>query len=103
MRSRTPTWAADCSDRVSNWWTPVSTGALAASHPTNGRNIAVLTYDLEAQASVTASSVLQNTATVFHFAGLEGGADHTTTDLTDAATRPSRARPPPRPHPTRKP
>ena len=62
-----------------------STGALAASHPANGRNIAVITYDLVAQASVTAGSTLQNTTTLFHFAGLEGGTDHTATDLTDTA------------------
>ncbi len=63
-----------------------ASGALAASDPTSGRNIAVLTYDLEAQVSVTASSVLPSTATLFNYAGAEGGADHTPTDQTDSAT-----------------
>ena len=63
-----------------------SSGAVAAYDATSGRNIAVLTYDLATQVSVTASSVLQNTATVFNYAGAEGGADHTSTDLTDATT-----------------
>ena len=73
-----------------------SAGSLAPLDPTNGLNIAIITYDLLAESSVEAASVLENTATLFNYAGVEGGSDHTTTDLTDTAevqiTRPNMAK-----------
>ncbi len=62
-----------------------TTGALGSTDPTSGLNIAVITYDLLAASTVEAASTLQNTATLFNFAGTEGGTDHTTTDPSDAA------------------
>ncbi|NOK72260.1 MAG: isopeptide-forming domain-containing fimbrial protein [Chloroflexi bacterium AL-N15] len=50
---------------------------------TNGRNIAVITYDVILQTGVEPGDNLDNTATVFNYAGVEGGPDHTTEDLTN--------------------
>jgi len=63
-----------------------SAGALAAYDAANGRNIVVLTYDLELQASSVSGDVLQNTATLFHYTATEGGTDHTPSDLVEAAS-----------------
>ncbi len=52
----------------------------------SGRNIAIITFDLQLDAAVQPAQVLTNTATLFNFAGKEGGTDHTDTDLTDTAT-----------------
>ncbi len=60
-------------------------GAMASADATSGLNIVVITYDLIAQSTVEAASTLQNTATLTHFAGAEGGPDHTSTDRTDDA------------------
>lgn len=62
------------------------TGALSAYDPADGRNIVVITYDLEATTLVTAGSIQRNTATLFHYAGVEGGPDFAPTDLTGTAT-----------------
>ncbi len=61
-------------------------GSLDAYDATDGRNLLVLTYDLVAINTVQPGQTLTNTATVFNYAGAESGPDHTTTDLTDAAT-----------------
>ena len=61
------------------------TGAIAPYHATNGRNIVIITYDLQLESTAAASSTLENTATLSRFAGIEGGADHTQVDLTDTA------------------
>ncbi|MCA9200650.1 MAG: isopeptide-forming domain-containing fimbrial protein, partial [Planctomycetales bacterium] len=66
----------------------VNAGALDEFDPTDGNNILVLTYDLQVVANVAPGQTanLQNTATVFNYAGSEGGPDHTNpTDLTDNA------------------
>jgi fimbrial isopeptide formation D2 family protein/uncharacterized repeat protein (TIGR01451 family) len=65
-------------------------GALDQYDPSDGRNILVITYDLVAVSPPDANAVqprqtITNTATLFYYAGLEGGPDHTTTDLTDDA------------------
>ncbi len=52
---------------------------------TNGRNIAVITYDLLLCDDLEPKTKLTNTATLFNYAGVEGGPDHTTTDRTDNA------------------
>ncbi len=62
-------------------------GACQAYSLTGGRNIAVLTYDLQLDPDVGPSQVITNTATVFNYASVEGGEDFTGTnsDLTDSA------------------
>ncbi len=52
---------------------------------TDGRNIAIITFDLQLASSLTPSQNLVNTATLFNYAGQEGGADFTAEDKTDAA------------------
>ena len=61
-------------------------GALDAYDATDGHNLMILTYDLELTAAVSPLQTLTNTATLFNFAGQEGGPDHTATDLTDDAS-----------------
>ena len=61
-------------------------GAIDAYDANSGRNIIVITYDLVAETSVTPNETITNTATLQHYAGVEGGIDHTATDLTDDAT-----------------
>ena len=53
---------------------------------TNGRNIVVVTFDLQLQNSVAPNQSIINTATLTNYASKEGGTDYTTTDLTDPAT-----------------
>jgi large repetitive protein len=60
-------------------------GALDAYDPTDGRNILIVTYDLQLQSTVLASQTIPNTATLTNYASVEGGADFTTNDLNDAA------------------
>ncbi len=62
-------------------------GACQAYSLTGGRNIAVVTYDLQLDADVGPSQTITNTATVFNYASLEGGEDFTgsDSDLTDSA------------------
>ncbi|MCA9261648.1 MAG: hypothetical protein KDA61_20665, partial [Planctomycetales bacterium] len=61
-------------------------GALDQYSLNGGRNIAIVTYDLEIDATVTPNLLLTNTATLFNYAGSEGGPDFSTSDLTDNAT-----------------
>jgi len=63
-----------------------ATGAVAAYDAANGQNIIIVTYDLEVANPVEARTVTTSTATLSNYAGIEGGADHTTVDLTDDAT-----------------
>lgn len=62
-----------------------ATGAVGAYDAANGQNIVIVTYDLEAITTIEAGTVTNSDATLFNYAGIEGGDDHTTTDLTDAA------------------
>ena len=52
----------------------------------NGRNIAIITFDLELVTAVQPGQIIANTATLFNFSSKEGGPDYTTTDKTDTAT-----------------
>ncbi len=66
-------------------------GALDPYDPTNGRNIAVITFDLRVDgpsdpAPVAPRQQLVNTTTLFNYAGAEGGPDHTLSDPSDTAT-----------------
>lgn len=60
-------------------------GSLSAYDGTSGQNIAVITYDVLLADTVTYNQALVNTATLFNYAGNNGGPDHTETDLTDTA------------------
>lgn len=61
-------------------------GAIDRFSATNGRNIAIITYDLQLASGVAPNQTLLNTATLTNYAGVENGPDHTTTDPTDTAT-----------------
>jgi uncharacterized repeat protein (TIGR01451 family)/fimbrial isopeptide formation D2 family protein len=61
-------------------------GVIDEFHATNGRNIVIITYDLQVQSNVTPNVQLENTATLFNYAGVEAGPDFTTSDLTDPAS-----------------
>jgi len=66
-------------------------GVLDPSDAAAGRNLVVLTYDLEIDRNVfqvphpTTYRQLVNTVTVYNYAGVEGGADLSVTDLHDPA------------------
>jgi uncharacterized repeat protein (TIGR01451 family)/fimbrial isopeptide formation D2 family protein len=66
-------------------------GALDEFDPTDGRNIAIITYDLLLTSAVAPSQTLINTATLTNYAGTEGGPDHTAEDPTDTASVTTRA------------
>ncbi len=70
-----------------------SSGALAATSPTSGTNIAVVTYDLELIPTIganTPAATLTNTATITNYAATEGGPSFTpitpAADLVETAT-----------------
>ncbi len=69
----------------------LNSGSIGAYSATSGDNIIVITYDLELVDNVAAFGAdLTNTATIEHFAAMEGGIDRTdytpAGDLTDTAT-----------------
>ena len=58
----------------------------AGNNPTApGSNLVIITYDAKVLDSVAANSSATTSATLFNYAGSEGGLDHTTVDLTEAA------------------
>ena len=66
----------------------INGGGLDAFDATSGRNIAIITYDLQVSDSVQPgqSTDLTNQATVYNYAAVEGGQDHTDpADLVDTA------------------
>ena len=63
-----------------------TTVALAPYDPTSGRNIAILTYDLQVAPTVTPSQTIVNTATLAGDLAVPGGPDFLLTDLTDPAS-----------------
>ncbi len=66
-------------------------GVLDVYHATSGRNVVVITYDLKVDSDIwkqtPQASVrkLIDTATVYNYAGYEGGTDLSVADLTDRA------------------
>ena len=60
-------------------------GAIDQYDATTGRNVMVLTYDLEVESTAVPNQSITNTATLTNYAGAEGGPDFTTVDLTDDA------------------
>ena len=66
----------------------INGGALDGYHSTSGRNLGIVTFDLQVADNVQPGQTagLLNTATVFNYAGSESGQDHTNpTDLIDTA------------------
>lgn len=62
-------------------------GALKASDPTNGLNIALITFDLVAQSSIQPKEVTTSTATLVNYSGFNNGSSYATgAGLTDTAT-----------------
>jgi uncharacterized repeat protein (TIGR01451 family)/fimbrial isopeptide formation D2 family protein len=61
-------------------------GALGAYDATSGANIAVVTYDLTLDNTVTPSQGLVNTASLTNYASTPGGTDFLAAPLTDPAT-----------------
>lgn len=52
---------------------------------TSGRNLAIITFDLQIADNVTPNQAIINTATLFNYSGVEGGPDYTPEDKTDQA------------------
>ena len=66
----------------------INGGAIDGYNALSGRNVAIITFDLQVAGNVQPGQTanLLDTATLFNYAGQEGGADHTNpTDLTDTA------------------
>ncbi|MFN8480950.1 MAG: isopeptide-forming domain-containing fimbrial protein, partial [Kouleothrix sp.] len=59
---------------------------LDGSIRTDGRNIAIVTYDATVDAAVATNQTIVNTATLYNYSSLEGGIDHTIVDRTDTAS-----------------
>ncbi len=60
-------------------------GAIDQFNATSGRNIVVITYDLQLIGTVAPGSNLTNTATLMSYAGDEGAANHIPGGITDTA------------------
>ncbi|NDH95568.1 MAG: hypothetical protein EBZ13_13765, partial [Planctomycetia bacterium] len=54
----------------------ITQGAVAASDPTNGKNVVVITYDLQLKPDVVPLDVIPNTATLTNYASTEGGPNY---------------------------
>jgi hypothetical protein len=54
----------------------ITQGAVAASNPTNGKNVVVITYDLQLKPDVVPLDVIPNTATLTNYASTEGGPNY---------------------------
>lgn len=65
--------------------TSTDPGSIDRYDATNGRNIAVVTYDMQVAGTVTPNQSWTNTGTLYNYAGTEGGPDHTSTDRSDTA------------------
>jgi uncharacterized repeat protein (TIGR01451 family)/fimbrial isopeptide formation D2 family protein len=61
-------------------------GALDRFSGTNGRNVAIITYDLELVSTSRPNSANTNTGTVASYAGAEGGPNHVPSGISDPAT-----------------
>jgi fimbrial isopeptide formation D2 family protein/uncharacterized repeat protein (TIGR01451 family) len=55
---------------------PAGEGACQTYDPDNGRNIIIITYDLQVDTNAPAGSVLTNVTSVVSYAGDEGGVNH---------------------------
>ncbi|MGB7343551.1 MAG: isopeptide-forming domain-containing fimbrial protein [Pirellulaceae bacterium] len=61
-------------------------GALDQYDPTDGRNLLIITYDLEVLPSANPNQLLTSDATLYNYASVETGPDYTLTDLIDPAS-----------------
>nr|WP_300310307.1 VCBS domain-containing protein [Halomonas sp.] len=62
-------------------------GRDGTDNDTSGLNVIVITYDVQVVAAVAASRTMGSTATLNHYASVEGGEDFTPNDLSDDATQ----------------
>lgn len=62
-------------------------GRAGTTADSSGQNIVVITYDVTVNNSVAASRTLRSTATLSHYASVEGGTDFTPVDLTEVANQ----------------
>src|SRR5262249_51892912 len=60
-------------------------GSLSTYDASSGTNIAIITYDLQATATVTPATAITNTAAITHYADEESGQNFATAADTDAA------------------
>jgi uncharacterized repeat protein (TIGR01451 family)/fimbrial isopeptide formation D2 family protein len=66
---------------------PALVGACQKYDPTNGRNIIIITYDLQVDPSAPAGTIIPNRASITNYAGAEGGPNFVPQDHpTDIAT-----------------
>jgi len=65
---------------------PSTTQGLSQKADANGRNIIIITYDLQIRPTAQPNQGIINTVTLSNYAGSEGGPDHTPTDQTDTAS-----------------
>ena len=63
-----------------------ATGSLEVADATNGRNIAIITYDLEVSNAAEIAETITSEARVTNYANVEGGTDFTAVDLKDDAS-----------------
>jgi len=61
-------------------------GTLAAANPTSGKNILVVTYDLQAADMITPYQTITNTASLTNYSASEGGPDFLATPSTTSTT-----------------
>jgi len=61
-------------------------GACQAHDATNGRNVVVITYDLQLDTAITLNQGIINTATLFNYGAISGGPDFSIPDIVDTAT-----------------
>lgn len=64
-----------------------ATGGVCQVHSlTSGKNVIIITYDLQVDNNIAPNQTIVNTGTLFNYSGEEGGPDFTTKDLTDDAS-----------------
>jgi VCBS repeat-containing protein len=60
-------------------------GRAGSTADSSGANVVIISYDVQVISTVAASSTLQTSAMLSHYASVEGGADFTPDDLSDMA------------------
>ncbi|MBV4527391.1 VCBS domain-containing protein [Pseudomonas sp. SWRI100] len=62
-------------------------GRAGTASDLSGANVVVITYDVNVDNAILASSTLQSTAALTYYASVDGGQDFTPTDLTEVANQ----------------
>ncbi|WP_405314590.1 VCBS domain-containing protein [Pseudomonas sp. 10(2024)] len=62
-------------------------GRAGTASDLSGANVVVITYDVTVNNAILASSTLQSTASLTHYASVNGGQDFTPTDITEVANQ----------------